>query len=153
MTEADILAQLQTGRYNLSVISSQMLGLIFALILACYYFLHETRLLLRILIFSIFTAGYAALLFLFAWESIHMDGLEIARWEIEKSGEISKVGSTLMNKWQGIQTPLPDILTVVVLAAGWVTVGFVMFFYEFWTETSADPEISETQEKYPDHAE
>lgn len=135
MTEADILAQLQTGRYNISVIASQLLGLVFAMIVATYYFLHKAGLIVRLIAFGLFTAGYAALLVLFAWENLHMDGLEFELARLATDPDASRVVIYLSEGWNIGRTAVPDALTGFVIASGWLSIAFLMFFYNFETQT------------------
>lgn len=152
MTEAELLSQFQASRYNISVIAGQILSVTFAMIVAIYYFLHKTRLSLKAIAFGLFTAGYIALLVLFVWENVHLDGLEHELAALVKQGDESLVSKTLHNGWSIGRTALPDLLTGFVILSGWFSIAFLMFFYNFDEQGDRETSMSsEDDDSTPSH--
>lgn len=112
----------------------QLIGVNFALIAAIYYFLHNTMLPLKIIAFTLYSAGFGARLFLFTWENIHLDGLEFALNAIIEQGEASVVSETLHKNWGIGRTRIPDRIVAFVIAALWLAPAYLMFFYKFRKE-------------------
>ena len=125
MSEAEILSQIQTARYNISFVVSIIITAQFALIVAIYYFLNQARWPLQVGVFAIYTASLAALLSLYAWEIAHVVAAYDALRDLATPGPVSRE----LLSWSSGPLDVQSWLPWVVFLIGWLGIAFFLFVY------------------------
>ena len=127
MTEADLVAQIQAGRYNLGFFISLILSAHSVMIIATHYFLGKERLLLKAGVFAIYSAGYAGLLSLYQWEITQVSAAGRDLRALTETAAPNVVNA--ITSWSGGPASLQTWLPWIVYLASYLMVAFYLFAY------------------------
>ena len=131
MTEADLLAQLQTSRYNIAFFASQIIAIHFALIVGIYYFLHKSFIILKLIAHILYTVGFIALLGPFIWESNHIRAISEELLRKQSEGTLSAVGRSLLSE-NALFTIVQYASPWIVFCGAWIMITITLFFRRSW---------------------
>ncbi len=131
MTEAEILNQIQMGRYNIGFMASQMIAVTFALVAAIFYFLHKASFVLKLAAHFLYSVGYGSLLSLYVWEVRHMAALEVSLEDLSTDKTLSMVGQQMMADF-AVMDLVQSIGPWIIIGGSWLMVTILLFFPQVW---------------------
>ncbi|MEM1193948.1 MAG: hypothetical protein AAGH42_11215 [Pseudomonadota bacterium] len=129
MSEADILEQIMAMRLHLDATIAQVIGITFTLIIAIYYFLHRSGVVMKLAVLAIYAIGWTSYLVSGMLTMSHLSGLLQTLKERVAAGEASTAAAVVL---ESFDSPLSRVMiagfnavTGLMLA---VAIGFLLFW-------------------------
>lgn len=130
MTEAEILQLLESYTEQQTQLIIQVVSLHFALVVAVFYFLHRSGLIMKVAIFALYTLGNALFLGLIYNLSIKVVAARNDLLALQSNGtELSTISLSVLNNLQPYVN-IASIIANISFVALWIGAVYFLFFWK-----------------------
>ncbi|MEM7741388.1 MAG: hypothetical protein AAF225_11375 [Pseudomonadota bacterium] len=130
MSEADIIEIYATARANMDAAFAQLIALNFALIIGVYYFIHKSRLVIKLAIFMIYLLGWVTFASSAVMSGVEIEGAGRDLALLEDAGPVSLTTRGILEIWRSQQSIYYLIALNAVNLLLVISAFFVLFFWK-----------------------
>lgn len=135
MSEAEILQGVLLARTQLDTTLTQTISITFALIVAVYYFVHRSSILIKLFVLGLYIIGWLTFMVSGILTADHLNGLLKALSSLAQETEISVAGSAIL---KSLQSTTYSLFLIMANIVNFIVLFGVIGLLFFWKKPEHD---------------